>query len=91
MSLPGLVLRDLILPGARGREQCCTLTLLHMNRLNKPESAIFFLICSLLPEDLHSELILSSLQLGLCHVAAVKRLPVHHHNAYCILSGALGS
>ena len=92
MSLPGLVLRDLILPGARGREQCCTLTLLHMNRLNKTESAIFVsLICSLLPEDLYSELILSSLQLGLCHVAAVKRLPVYPHNAYCILSGALGS
>ena len=42
---------------------------------NKTESAIFIsLTYSLLPKDLHSELILSSLQL-----AAVKRLPVHHH------------
>ena len=47
-----------------------------MNRLNKTESAIFVsLICSSLSGDLHSELILSSLQLVLCHVAAVKRLP----------------
>ena len=45
--------------GARGRGQCCTITLLHMNRLNKTESAIFVsLMCSLLPKDLHSELIL---------------------------------
>ena len=50
-------------------------------RLNKTESAIFVsLICSLLPENLHSELILSSLQLMLCRVAAVKRLSVYHHN-----------
>ena len=53
-----------------------------MNRLNKTESAIFFsLMCSLLPEDLHSELILSSLKLVLCRVAAVKGLLVHHHSA----------
>ena len=39
------------------------------------------LMCSLLPEASYSELILSSLHLGLCLVAAVKRLPVHHHNA----------
>ena len=53
-----------------------------MNRLNKTEFAIFVsLMCSLLPENLHSELILSSLQLRLCRVAAVKRLPVHHHSA----------
>ena len=46
------------------------------------ESAIFVsLTCSLLPEDLHSKLILSPLQLVLCRVAAVKRLPVHHHSA----------
>ena len=33
--------------------------LLHMNRLNKAESAIFVsVMCSLLPEDLHSELII---------------------------------
>ena len=30
-------------------------------------------------EDLYSELILSSLQLALCRVAAIKRLPVYHH------------
>ena len=37
----------------------CTITLLHMNRLSKTESAIFVsLMCSLLLEDLHSELIL---------------------------------
>ena len=51
----------------------------------------FFFMCSLLPEDFHSELILSSLQLVLCHVAAVKRLPVHHHSADYIFSGPLGS
>ena len=51
-----------------------------MNRLNKSESAIFVsLVCSLLPEDLHSELILSSSHLALC------RLPVQHHSEYYIL------
>ena len=56
--------------------------LLHMNRLNKTESAIFVsLMRFLLPEDLHLEFILSSLLLVLCRVAAVKRLPVHHHSA----------
>ena len=66
-----------------GCEQCCTITLLHMNRLNKIESAIFVsLMCSLfLEENLHSELILSSLSLVLCRVAVVNRLPVHHHSA----------
>ena len=60
----------------------CTITLLHINRLNKTESAIFVsLMCSLFPKDLHSELILSSLQLVLCLVATVKRLPAHHHSA----------
>ena len=45
--------------GASGRGQCCTITLLHMNRLNKTESAIFVsLMYSLLQEDLHLELIL---------------------------------
>ena len=39
--------------------------------------SLFFL----LPEDLHSEHILFSLQLVLHLVAAVKRLPVHHHSA----------
>ena len=53
-----------------------------MNRLNKTDSAVFVsLMCSVLPEDLHSKLILSLLQLVLCRVAAVKRLPVHHHSA----------
>ena len=62
--------------------------LLHLNRLNKTESAIFVsLMCSLLSEDLHSELILASLQLVLCLVAAVKRVPVWHHNADYIFSG----
>ena len=43
--------------GEGGRRQSCTITLLHMNRLNKTESAIFVsLMYSLLPEDLHSEL-----------------------------------
>ena len=57
-------------------------TLLHMNILNKTEFAIFVsLKRSLLPESLHSELVLSSLQLALCSVAAVKHLPVHHHSA----------
>ena len=38
--------------------QCCAIILLHMNRLNKNESAIFVsLMRSLLPKDLHSELI----------------------------------
>ena len=61
--------------------------LLHMNRLNKTESAIFVsLICFLLPKDLHSELISSSLQLVLCRMAAVKRLPVHHHSADYVFS-----
>ena len=64
------------------------MSLLHMNRLNKTESAIFVsLMCSLLSEDMHSELILSLLQLMLCRVAAVKRLSVQHHSAdYIFLS-----
>ena len=58
----------------------------------KTESAIFIsLMYSLLPKDLHSELILSSLQLVLCHVAAVKCLPDNHHSADYIFSGPLGS
>ena len=53
-----------------------------MNRYNKSETATFVsLMCSLLLEDYHSELISFSLQLLLCRVAAVKRLPVHHHSA----------
>ena len=63
-----------------------------MNRLNKTGSAIFVsLMCSLLSEDLHSELILSSLQLALCNVAAVKRHPEHHYSADYIFSGPFGS
>ena len=62
-----------------------------MNRLNRTESANFVsLVCFLLQEVLHSELILSSLQLLLCRVVAVKRLPVHHSADY-IFSGPLGS
>ena len=65
-----------------GALQCSTITLLHMNRFHKTESAIFVsFVCSLLPEDLCSELILSSLQLKLCRVAAVERLSVHRHSA----------
>ena len=58
-----------------------------MNTPNKTESAIFVSsMLVLLPEDLHSELIFSSLQLVLRRVAAVTRLPVHRHSA-----GSLGS
>ena len=68
------------------------ISLLYINRLNKTESAIFVsLMCSVLPENLHSELILSSLELVLCRLAAVKRLPVHHHSADYIFSGSAGS
>ena len=75
-----------------GRGQWSTITLMHMNRLNKVECAIFLsLLCPLLPEDLHSELVLSSLQLVLCRAAAVIRLPVHHHSTDYIFSGPLGS
>ena len=59
-----------------------------MNRLNKTESAIFIsLMRSLLVEDLQSELILSSLQLVWCRVAAVQRLFVNYHSADYIFSG----
>ena len=59
---------------------------------NKTESAICFsLMCFLLPADLHSELILSSLQLVLCHVAGVKRLSLHLHSVDYIFSCPLGS
>ena len=58
-----------------------------MNRFNKTKSSIFLsLMRSLLPEDLQSDFILSSLQLVLCHVAAVKGLPVHRHSADIICS-----
>ena len=67
---------------ASRRDQCCTVTLLHMNRRNKTESVIFLSLLSFLfREDLTPQLIISSLQLVLCHVAAVKRLPVYHHSA----------
>ena len=72
-------------------KQCCNIALLHMNRLNKTESGIFVsLVCSLRTEDLHSELILSSLQLVLCRVADVKRLPVHHHSTDSIIFMSFG-
>ena len=46
-------LKSFAAAGARGCGQCCTITLLHINRLNKTESAIFVsLMCSLLPQDL---------------------------------------
>ena len=51
--------KALLKPVLEGRGQCCTITLLHMNRPNTTESAFFvFLMCSLFPENLHSELIL---------------------------------
>ena len=36
---------------------------------------------SLLPKELYSELIISSLQLVLCRVVGIKRLPVHHNTS----------
>ena len=63
-----------------------------MNRLKMTKLTFFVsLMCSLLPEDLHSELIKCSLHLLLCRVAAVKRLPITHHSANYIFSGLLGS
>ena len=57
-----------------------------MNNLIKTESAIFVsLMCFLLTKDIHSELILSSLQLVLCLAAAVKRLLVDHHSLFIYL------
>ena len=47
-------------------------------------------MCSLLPEDIHLELILSSLQLVLCRVAAVKRLPIHTQSADYIFFWSFG-
>ena len=39
--------------------RCCSILFLHMNRLNKTESALFVsLMLSLFPKDLHSDLIL---------------------------------
>ena len=59
------VLLKPVLAGVGGHGQCCTITLLHMNRLNKIESAIFdSLMCFLLPRDLQSELICLSVCLG---------------------------
>ena len=56
--------------------------LLHMNRLNKTESAIFVsLMCSWLPKDLHSELIdaLRKVRHKLsCKVVSPESVPMHH-------------
>ena len=61
--------RLLLNPVLGGHRQCCTITLLHMNRLNKTESAVFVsLMCCLLPEDLHSELI-SFMYVGMVKLA----------------------
>ena len=77
----------LLKPVLGGRGQYCNITLLYMNIRNKTESSIFVsLMCPLLPEDLHSELTLSSLKLLLCRVAAVKRLHLDHSADY-IFSG----
>ena len=55
------------------------------------KSAIFVsFMCSFFPENLHSELILSSLQLVLYRLAAEKRLPVWHHSEGYIFSGPFG-
>ena len=63
-----------------------------VNSLNETESAIVVsLMCFLHPEQLHSELVLSSLQLVLCRVATVNRLPVHRQSADYIFSDPLGS
>ena len=63
-----------------------------MNRPYNTKSAIFVsLMCSLLSKELHSELIISSLQLVVCRVVAVKRRTAHHHSADYIFSGLLGS
>ena len=51
---------------------------------------LLFFMCSLVPEGHHSELIVFLLQLVLCRVAGVKRLPVHHHSADYIFPGPLG-
>ena len=54
----GLILSPFEKSSARGRRQCFTITLLHTNSLSKTESAVFVsLMRSLLPKDLHSELI----------------------------------
>ena len=59
-----------------------------VHRINRTEPAIFVsLMCSLFPEDFHSDLILSSLQLVVRRVAAVKRLPVYYHSADYIFWG----
>ena len=47
-------------------------------------------MCPMLPKDFHSKRILSSLQLVLCRVKAVKRLLVHHNRADYIFSGPFG-
>ena len=62
-----------------------------MNRLTKTDSAIFVsLVCSLLPEDVYSELILSSMQLVLCRVAAVKLSSYIPIVQIVLFSGPLG-
>ena len=56
---------------------------LHMSRLNKTETTIFVsLIFSLLPGGLF----LSSLQLVLFCMAALKPLPVHYYSTYYIVT-----
>ena len=62
-----------------------------LDQTHENESATFVSsVCSLLPADLHSELIFS-LHLVLCRVAVVKRLPVHNHSVEYILFDLLGS
>ena len=54
----GLILSQFEEAGVRGREQCCTIILLHMSRLNTTESAIFvfFFGVFLASRGHHSEL-----------------------------------
>ena len=53
----GFILSPFAQTGTRRRGRCFTTALLHMNRRNKTESIFVSLMCSLLPEDLHSEFI----------------------------------
>ena len=59
-----------------------TMSCLPASGLDKTKFAILVsLVCSMLLKDLHSELILSSLQLVLCRMTEIKRFPVYHHSA----------
>ena len=76
-----------VLEGGEGAWPVLHISVLVMNRLNTTESAIFiYLVYPLLPWDLTIQN-LFPLQMVLCRMAAVKRLPVHHHSVnYIFLS-----